>query len=244
MTVGTLLVRGPWALLDQGVYQYAARMMLLCVALGLAVLWPMVRLSQAVPIRQGPASAIFKDMLVLLPPAQAVVWAQAAARSGWAVDLIAAMAVSLWAWPMLAGAVLAFVLRPAARGQQATGRPGAQVLDAGTVHASARGPGSLRRTLVMLALVIAATLPLLALRLGPGWAAALSPLSAVLDLTRPRPVGPGQPSVDAGRWIALGLLLALAFLAWVILAVADARASTTPARHADADHRPGTPGGR
>ena len=215
LTIGVLLFRGPWALLDETVYQYAARTMLLCVAIGLAILWPMTRLSQSVTLRDRPGPTIFKDMLVLLPPTQAVVWAQAAARAGWAVDLIGAMALSLWAWPMLLGAVLAIVLRPRVHAHPAA------VYDAGTVFVGSRGPSVPTRTLTMLFIVLAALLPLLALRFGPGWATMLSPVSAVLDLGRQRGVGPDDPSVVGGRWVVLFTQLGLALVAWVLLALIE-----------------------
>lgn len=217
LTIGVLLFRGPWALLDKDVYQYAARTMLLCVALGLAVLWPMARLSQSVPLRERASGALFKDMLVLLPPTQAVVWAQAAAQSGWALDLIAAMALSLVAWPMIAGAVMALMLRPSAA--QLTG----DMYDAGTPFVGARGPGGTVRTLAMLGFVAAALLPLVALRVGPAWASVLSPVSAMIDLARPREVGPGSSSVDGGRWIVLLTQSGIAVLAWLLLAAFDRR---------------------
>lgn len=213
LTVGVLLFRGPWALLDKGVYQYAARTMLLCVALGLAIVWPMVRLSQSVTLRERPAAGIFKDMLVLLPPTQAVVWAQAAARAGWAVDLIAAMALSLIVWPMLAGAALAAFLRPG------PGRDPDGIYDAGTVFAGVRGPGGAARSLAMLAIAAAALAPLVALRTGPGWAAMLSPISAVVDLSQSRAVGPGAGSVSGGRWAALLAQAFVAIVAWLWLAL-------------------------
>jgi transcription elongation factor GreA len=217
LTIGVLLIRGPWALLDKDVYQYAARTMLLCVALGLAILWPMARLSQSVPLRERASGAIFKDMLVLLPPTQAVVWAQAAARAGWAIDLIAAIALSLVAWPMLAGAVMALVLRPRAT------HSGGNVYDEGTPFVGAPGPSGLARTTTMAGFVAAALLPLLALRVGPGWASMLSPVSAMLDLAHARDVGPGSSSVDHGRWTVLLAQAGLAALAWLLLAVFDRR---------------------
>lgn len=217
LTIGVLLFRGPWALLDKDVYQYAARTMLLCVAIGLAALWPMARLSQSVPLRERASGAIFKDMLVLLPPTQAVVWAQAAARAGWAIDLIAAMALSLVAWPMLAGAVMALVLRPGA--DQTT----SDTFDAGTPFVGARGPSGIVRTLAMLGFVAAALLPLVALRVGPAWATMLSPVSAMIDLAHPREIGPGASSVDGGRWIVLLTQSGVAMLAWLLLAAFDRR---------------------
>lgn len=213
LTIGVLLVRGPWALLDKTVYQYAARTMLVCVGIGLSVLWPMVRLSQSVSLRERPASAIFKDMLVLLPPVQAVIWAQAAARAGWAFDLIGAIALSFVAWPMLAGAALALLLRP-----KTEQHPG-QTYDADTVFAGALGPGSMARTLAMSLFVVAALAPLIALRTGPAWATMLSPVSAAIDLSQSRGVGPGASSVTDGRWEALLAQAALAGTAWLVLFV-------------------------
>lgn len=212
LTVGVLLFRGPWALLDKGVYQYAARTMLLCVAIGLAILWPMVRLSQSVSLRERPGSAIFKDLLVLLPPTQAVVWAQAAARAGWAVDLIGAMALSLAVWPMLVGAGMAMLLRP---------RPGqypSQVYDPGTVFVGALGPGGVARSFAMAGIVLTALLPLIALRTGPGWATMFSPVSAVIDLSQSRDVGPGSSSVDHARWMVLLAQTGTAAVLWLVLA--------------------------
>lgn len=225
LTIGVLLVRGPWALLDKTVYQYAARTMLICVAVGLSLLWPMVRLSQSVSLRDRPASAIFKDMLVLLPPVQAVIWAQAAARAGWAFDLIAAMAVSMVAWPMLAGAALAVLLRPRA------GQYPQQTYDTGTVFAGALGPGVMARTLAMSLFAVTALAPLLTLRTGPAWGTMLSPVSAVLDLTQSRGVGPTTSSVTDGRWEALLAQAALACVAWLALFIAGNRPNTlqTPA---------------
>lgn len=243
LTIGVLLFRGPWALLDKDVYQYAARTMLLCVALGLGVLWPMVRLSQSVPLRERASGAILKDMLVLLPPAQAVVWAQAAARAGWAIDLIAAMALSLMVQPMLVGAALAVILRqrtplselqapargldsPAQdspRSRSALGAEAEGVYDTGTPFAGARGPTGTTRTLAMIGLAAAALLPLLALRVGPDWAGTLSPVSAIIDLSHTREVGPGDRSVDEARWAVLLTQAGVAVLAWLLLAVFDRR---------------------
>lgn len=243
LTIGVLLFRGPWALLDKEVYQYAARTMLLCVALGLCVLWPMVRLSQSVPLRERASGALLKDMLVLLPPMQAVVWAQAAARAGWAIDLIAAMALSLVAYPMIVGAMMALILRPRvplseprvrARGLEpgcemtprsrvGLGPEDGGVYDAGTPFAGARGPGGMTRTLAMIGFAAAALLPLVAVRIGPGWAGVLSPVSAMLDLAHPREVGPSASSVDDGRWIVLLTQSGVAVMAWMLLAAFDRR---------------------
>jgi len=234
-TIGVLLVRGPWALLDESVYQYAARVMLLCVAIGLAILWPLVRLSQSVPTRESPAAALLKDLLVLLPPTQAVVWAQAAARAGWAIDLIGAMALSLFAWPMLMAAALAFVLRPKADPRDD------EMFDHGTVFVGARGPSGMARTVAMGMIVLAVAAPLLALRTGPGWATMLSPVSAVLDLGRPREVGPDAASVVGGRWTVLLVQLGVAFVVWTALSFVERWAMRRRARRATV-HAPTGPG--
>ena len=117
-TIGVLLVRGPWALLDEEVYQYAARTMLLSVAIGVALLWPMARLSQTVSLRESPASAMFKDLLAILPPVQAVVWAQVVARAGWTIDQIGAGLVGLADARGRRAGVLPATARRAARGRR------------------------------------------------------------------------------------------------------------------------------
>ncbi|MEO1008107.1 MAG: transcription elongation factor GreA [Planctomycetota bacterium] len=219
-TLGVALTRGPWTLLDKSVYQHAARIMLVCVALGVAVLWPMVRLSQQVPASGRSWRAIAKDLVVLVLPVQAVLWAQAAARSGWALDLIAAMSAALLAWPLLLGALLAAVLR----GPSPAPRDGAPR----SVFAGVDGPSAATRSLAMAAVIALALLPLLALATGPAWAAMLSPVSAVVDLARERDVGPAASSVVDGRWAALAALGAAAVVAW--LGVCLLEIASPPAR--------------
>lgn len=232
VTLGVTIAHGPWALLDQRVYQHAGRTMLLLVAIGLSILWPMVRLSQAVPLREPARSAACKDLLVLLIPAQAVLWAQAVARSGWGLDVIAAMALALLAFPLLLGGVLALLLRPTPYGRPIR-RGEARAFDA---H---EGPTALVRSLAMACVLAAALLPMLALRTGPGWASALSPLGAVLDLAATPQAPPGRASVGVGRWAALGGELVAAMGVWgVLFALPAHRRDDRPRR------RRGGPGAR
>src|ERR1043166_1453153 len=63
---------GIFGLMSTDVYRPAARVMLEIVAIGVVVLWPMVRLSQAAPA--FPLRAMLGDAVVVLVPAQAVIW--------------------------------------------------------------------------------------------------------------------------------------------------------------------------
>lgn len=103
---------------DVQVYRTSARALLLSVAIGACALWPMVRLSQALPRR--PLWETFKDLLVIVAPMQAVIWGQAL-LSGWPVRSLAAVAVGLGAWAAICGGILAMALAPGAAGVGAGG---------------------------------------------------------------------------------------------------------------------------
>jgi hypothetical protein len=106
------------------VYRPIARGIIITVMVGAVILWPMTRLSQAMPTRGG-ARAVRADMIVMLVPLQAVVWPQAILPAGWTPLSIGALAAMSAAWTILVGGLLAIALggprldhperRPAAR---------------------------------------------------------------------------------------------------------------------------------
>jgi hypothetical protein len=84
----------------------ATRALLALVAAGIVVVWPMVRLSQRAD--QHPIGGVVQDLVVVLIPAQAVVWPQWLAWLGrWPLEVIAAIAALLTAWGLLVGGLLA-----------------------------------------------------------------------------------------------------------------------------------------
>ncbi len=96
--------------LTPDIYRPAAILLLVATALGVAVFWPMIRLSQEPPPR--PASrAVVLDSIAIFFPLQATVWPQAMpALSNWDMSIAAAVAASATAWLALTGAVLSMAL--------------------------------------------------------------------------------------------------------------------------------------
>lgn len=89
-------------------FQPAARAMFAMAAIGLCVLWPMVRLSQAAPSR--PLRAVWLDIASLILPAQAIVW-PTKLLTGWSWEVLAGCAAAQASWTVLVGAMIGTALR-------------------------------------------------------------------------------------------------------------------------------------
>ncbi|MBL8747164.1 MAG: hypothetical protein JNK58_12520 [Phycisphaerae bacterium] len=85
-------------------FAFGCRSMLLMVMIGVALLWPMIRLSQQYPHR--PDRSLFADLLVLLVPVQAVVWPMGL-LTHWPLDIVLALAGATASWAILSAGVLA-----------------------------------------------------------------------------------------------------------------------------------------
>jgi hypothetical protein len=175
-------------------YTPGIQLMLQCIAIGLFVGWPLLRLSQratALPIRQT-----LLDLVVLLTLCQVVLWPLRLVTP-WTVGRTAAIDAALSGWLLLAGAVVA-----------------------AAVGAERNGP----RSLAMLACIAMLLLgPALAwLGVATGFTAVigvdamelinLSPLMAIRWLGEG---GGAQPTLMQWRW--LGLLGVAAVAVWVAL---------------------------
>lgn len=91
-------------------YRPAARSTLILIAVGMAVLWPMVRLSQHHPTRRVLRSCL-QDAIVVVVPIQALIWPQRwLAR--WPFEVVTAVSATLAAWGLLIAAVLAILMTP------------------------------------------------------------------------------------------------------------------------------------
>lgn len=169
---------------DRGLVRAAAQMLVFASALGVTVLWPMVRLSQWPDGR--PVWGSLRDLVVLLVPLQAMLWPQAMwwlAR--WPAPVIVALDLLLLCWGVLVGGLLAWcqalrlrALRDPdpARAWGPARSAGAMVLFvllAGAGAAGALGGGPL---------LTGGDLTPPAWR--PGWM--LSPLTGVFEITRDR----------------------------------------------------------
>lgn len=91
--------------------RFAARELLVLVGVGVAFLWPLIRLSQAYPDEGGLRSTA-KDLVVILMPATAVVLPMAL-MAAWPLDVALGLASATLVWTLLIGAVLGFALSAA-----------------------------------------------------------------------------------------------------------------------------------
>lgn len=204
------ILLGPVATLggfDPDLYRVAARRLIVMAMLGLVVLWPLVRLSQALPTR--PVISVVRDLVVLLAPSAAMVLPQGP-LCGWPLTVPLAVMALMTTWTLLVGAVvaLAAALLPS-HGSAPLGRTVAATLvlvavGAGAIGVDApigRSPG---------------------LEPAAGWMR--SPLTAVAEVTRDRSWAGRNAMVSAGHWEAIRRTGGAALLAWAgVLAVRVAR---------------------
>jgi len=180
----------------------ASREMLVIIALGMSVLWPMTRFSQTIP-RPSIVAASLRDMIVILIPMQAIIWPQRLiVLGGWSSPVVVALALHTAAWALLIAGVVSI----------------GSILIAGSNHHNRT------RVLVMLAsLLVVFVVPLIELitlkgaPISPahanlGWM--LSPVTGILEITADRSVL-GQPAKVFNahfRMIAAIACVGLAFL--------------------------------
>ncbi len=89
--------------IDQWVY--GCRAMMLVTVVGVCVLWPLTRLSQVGPER--PRRATLMDLLVLLLPAQVVLWPMPV-LTGWTWAVTGGLALLLTGWALLIGVLVSW----------------------------------------------------------------------------------------------------------------------------------------
>lgn len=196
---------------QRSMFEPAARSMLALAGLGLGALWPMVRLSQSRP--RAPRTAILTDVFALTIPLQAVIW-PVRLLTGWGWDVLAGIALGLFSWALLVGAVLA-------AGLVRTPAP----VEGRDIEVSARFSGA-RTTWMLIALLMSAGGPA-ALLIGgylgitpPAFGWLLSPITLTHALTSAR--SGLSPVMAPEEWLAclgpgvLGLLVwsGLAATAW------------------------------
>ncbi len=208
LTLATLVAQGATG---HDVYRPAARALFAVVAVGLTVLWPMLRLSQATA-RESSAGAVAKDISVLIAPAQAVLWPQAMFfLADWPLKVIGACAALLAAWTLLAGGVLAIALTHVAfiehrrQGQTA---------------------GRIRAAWTAVIVVVVAIGPILGIGAPPAGSAAgsatdadlpmlASPVTGVLEITSDRSWSGKAALALPAHWRAVGLTFGFAAAVWI-----------------------------
>ncbi|MHC4082214.1 MAG: hypothetical protein ACYS15_15005 [Planctomycetota bacterium] len=177
-------------------YTPGVRLMLICLAVGLVIGWPLLRVTQAsmpYPVRQ-----VLLDLVVLLALVQVVIWPLRLVTP-WSPARTAALDATLTVWAVLAGALVA-----SAAGSPRAGPRNLAML--GCVGMCLIGP------VLALACVGIPRLEGLSLRLGR-----IGPLLEVHTLSQ----GGGAPPTGE-QWAWIGLVGLAAIACWVGLCLATA----------------------
>lgn len=88
----------------------AARESIVLIMCGVCLLWPALRLSQAVPVR-GVVNASLRDSVVILIPLVAVLWPhRLIVLGGWTNEVLIALTAHAAAWVVLTSGALALAL--------------------------------------------------------------------------------------------------------------------------------------
>ncbi|MGH7244521.1 MAG: hypothetical protein ACREJD_14005 [Phycisphaerales bacterium] len=90
-------------------YQPLSRGLVVTLAIGVMIFWPLMRLNQAAP-EDGAPIAVLKDLAIVLIPLQAVVWPQMV-LARWTPDVVLATSLAMIAWAFLIGGLLAIGTR-------------------------------------------------------------------------------------------------------------------------------------
>jgi hypothetical protein len=187
-----------------GAYGPAARIMLVVIAVGIMVLWPMTRLSQASPERNSLVSSL-ADLLVIELPVQIVVW-PLYVLANWPRDIVMALAALMVVWGVVSGGVLALAMGGRAVIQARDPRLGGRVF------------------WMLLVLVLVLGGPVIGGVIGsrggkiPGWLTMTSPITAIPALTGHGLIGPGAP-VTRVQWDTIVTTLSLGVFAWSLAAL-------------------------
>jgi len=205
-TLLTFFIAGSGGLISPSSYRAAARGMLLVITLGLAVAWPVIRLSQNRPRGEPGPVMVLKDLAVLLVPVQAVIWTQYLI-AGWSVSVLGAFTLGMFAWTLVSGGLIALAVGPAQR------RPSPV-------------PAAWFWALVLGLVVLAAPTYLLSrgviqgelLHEAPGWLRMASPLTMVHELLQDRTGQGVLARVDQEHWRAIGYVAIGAGVLWTVAA--------------------------
>ncbi len=189
----------------------ATRALFAIVAAGVVVLWPMVRLSQ-LPDRH-PVAGCMQDLVVMLVPAQAVIWPQWLGWLGrWSLEVVGAVSALLLAWGVLAGGLLACA------------QAGRWVRAAAGAKQDRSGWSGAGWTLIFVAIGLGGTLGAIVPGSGAtdgtvrtGWM--LSPVTAVYEITRDRSWTGASAEVLPGHWRAIAAVAVIGLPGWVVARV-------------------------
>lgn len=186
-----------------GTYGPAARIMLVVVAVGMIVLWPMTRLSQASP-RGNSVTPALADLLVVQLPVQIVVW-PLYVLANWPLDIVMVVSAVFGAWGVLTGGLLALALG---------GNPVTLVRDP---RLGGRAVWMSVFVLLVLGGPIAGAVVAGAGGQTPGWLPMISPVTAIPALTGRGLIGPAAPATPL-QWQVIVATLSTGVFAWALAA--------------------------
>lgn len=215
-------------------YINAARALTGVLGAGIAILWPVVRLSQA-PAQTGGSGVVARDLVIILLPLQAVLWPQALVAR-WPIETIGAVAITLTAWAAAVGAVVAMALGPGVPRAERSGAPCEEA-----PGERSRPTRALPRTGAMLLIIVVVSWGLAAIAIDPTgaaaepstvfWAQAISPITAPMQLTRVDGLAVDAivPRPSEAQWRAIAATGILAASGWVLAMLTE---SLAPSRSA------------
>jgi hypothetical protein len=171
-------------------YTPGVQLMLLCMAIGLMIGWPLLRLSQ--PALRAPIRQTLLDLAVLLSLVQVVIWPLRLVTA-WSTFRIAAIDTTLCGWTLLAGATVA-----------------------AAIGSDRQGPRTLAMSACVGMCLLGPALAWLGVLTGVN-ALELINLGPLMAIRTLGDGGGAQPELAQWRWIAL--LNAAAIVAWLTMAV-------------------------
>ena len=181
----------------------ASREMLVIVAFGMSILWPMVRFSQTMA-KPSIVAASLRDMIVILIPAQAVIWPQRLiVLGGWSTEVVLALALHLAAWGLVLAGIMSI---------------GSILIAGSSNHARTRvlvmiGAMIMVLGMPMIELLTLKGAPIGAAHANLGWM--LSPITGILEITADRSVL-GQPALVYNAHFRIIIAVACVGLALLI----------------------------
>lgn len=175
------------------VVRSSATIMLSAALLGLTVVWPLFRLSQALPRRSGAREAL-RDLVVVLPPTVALILPQGLPfLANWSAEVVLALVCLMAAWGMLTGGLLAVSLEVVRRA----------------------GSGGVVRSLLVACFVAVSLGTLVLLPVGAPWSL-LGPVSGVYELVADRSWTGSAAWIGPEHWRAIGAVGGFGAAGWLV----------------------------
>lgn len=194
---------GSLGLIATDVYRASARVLVVLAGVGIALLWPMLRLSQEPPSR--PFRAMIHDFIVVAAPLQAIAWPQVLPwMAAWPLPVVGALGAHFAAWSLIIAGLLAIFLEGARR-----------------------NPSSLRSGCMALIVALALAAPLVRVCSGsllpdetrpspPDLLLTASPITGAWEIVRDRSWSGVAARVSTAQWALLAAEAALGITIWGI----------------------------